>query len=47
MIIIAGGTLYLIVKALVVEIVPGREKTFLRFQEYRKNQVAVGEKRGE
>jgi uncharacterized membrane protein len=34
-IIIAGGTLYLIVKALIIEIFPKKEKTFLRFQDYR------------
>ncbi|HEX2960106.1 MAG TPA: DUF1622 domain-containing protein [Chitinispirillaceae bacterium] len=36
-IIIAGGTLYLIIKALVLEVFSRKEKEFLRFQEYRKN----------
>jgi uncharacterized membrane protein len=36
-IIIAGGSLYLLVKALIVEILPNKEKPFLRFQEYRRH----------
>jgi uncharacterized membrane protein len=36
-IIIAGGTFYLLVKAIIVEMLPKKEKTFLRFQEYRRH----------
>lgn len=36
-VIISGGTVYLLVKAAIIELTHGKEKGFLRFEEYRKH----------
>jgi uncharacterized membrane protein len=36
-VIIAGGTVYLLVKAVIIEFSNSKEKSFLRFEEYRKH----------